>query len=111
MAIERLLRAAALAAIALACGGCMRGWLYTNARTPLVTDMDATPRGARMVEMASHHIHEPFTAAQVGAEWNVRAIGFTAKEFGLDTIYFADLHTVSWFGGIYRRQTVEVWGN
>ncbi len=104
------LRRAAAAGALLVASGCTPGFLYTNIRTPLVHDMVRTPRGSTKADLSAHHIEEPLTSANLSADWNSFAIGEAAKEAGLEKAYFADLHTISIFGGLYRRRTVEVWG-
>ncbi|MCB0334856.1 MAG: hypothetical protein KDD62_01080 [Bdellovibrionales bacterium] len=48
---------------------------------------------------------------RIAAEWRSRAIGDAAKVNGLDEIYYADLKKMSILGGLYKRETVQVWGN
>jgi hypothetical protein len=100
-------------ALALVCAlpGCMNGWLYKNYKQPIVLNMRDTPRGSRMVEIDSYHLEVPYTQGMVNTELFSRAIGDAAKRHGLEKVYFADLHTVSVFGNLYKRQSVEVWGD
>ena len=106
--IPRLLLVAALAAPLC---GCMRGWLYTNVRTPAVSDIEAAPRGTRMVELTALQFKEPVSGAGMTVQWDSRAIGDAARQHGLDRVYFADLHTLSILGGLWKKQTIEVWGD
>lgn len=107
----KTLRLLPIAIAALILPGCMNGWVYKNYKRPLVRDMNDTPRGSRMVEIGSIHVEVPYTQGMVNAELFSRAIGDAAKRKGLNQIYFADLHTVSVFGNLYKRQSIEVWGD
>jgi len=88
----------------------MQGLIYTNSTVPLVTNMNHTPVGSKFAAASSEQLKEPVSGLGVSAEWNSRAIGDAAKHNGLTQINFADMHTVSIFGGIWKKQTVQVWG-
>lgn len=92
------------------CSGCMQGLIYTNATVPLVINMNNTPVGTKSAAISSQQLKEPISGLGVSAEWNSRAIGDAAKHSGLTQINFADMHTFSIFGGIWKKQTVRVWG-
>jgi len=72
--------------------------------------MNKTPVGNKSVAISSKQFKEPVSGLGLSAEWNSRAIGDAAKRFGLTKINFADMHTFSLFGGIWKKQTVHVWG-
>ena len=69
--------------------------------------MDNTPLGTQFVTIDSKLIKG---GLGLSAEWNSRAIGDAARRAGLTQIYFADMHTFSILGGIWKKQTVQVWG-
>jgi hypothetical protein len=92
------------------CSGCMQGFIYTNATVPLVINMNNTPVGNKSAAISSKKLKEPISGVGLSAEWNSRAIGDAAKRSGLTQINFADMHTFSLFGGIWKKQTVHVWG-
>jgi len=92
------------------CSGCMQGLIYTNATVPLVINMHNTPVGNKSATMSSRQIREPVSGLGISTEWNSRAIGDAAKRSGLTQINFADTHIFSILGGIWRKQTVQVWG-
>ena len=94
----------------LICSGCTKGYLYTNTTVPLVTNMNKTPLGTKSVTLDSNQVKEPLSGIGVSAEWNSRAIGDAAKRAGMTTINFADMHTFSILGGIWKKQTIQVWG-
>ena len=92
------------------CSGCSQGIIYTNATVPLVINMHNTPVGNTSATMSSRQIREPVSGFGISTEWNSRAIGDAAKHAGLSQINFADMHTFSILGGIWKKQTVQVWG-
>ncbi|MBL8766861.1 MAG: hypothetical protein JNL94_05840 [Planctomycetes bacterium] len=87
------------------------GWIYTEKTEPFVIDMNVTKVGSKMAELSSKEIHEPVTAAGIGIEWKSRAIGEAAKKHGITDVYFADIQTTSVFGGVFRMQTIQVYGD
>lgn len=89
---------------------CSPGFLYTNITVPLVTNMESTGRGSKLVVLETCQLKEPITGINLSAEWNSRAIGDAAKKKGLKEISFADQKTISIFGGIWCKETVRVWG-
>jgi len=72
--------------------------------------MNNTPVGTKSAAISSRQLKEPISGLGISAEWNSRAIGDAAKHSGLTQINFADMHTFSIFGGIWKKQTVRVWG-
>ena len=92
------------------CSGCMQGLIYTNSTVPLVINMNNTPVGNKSASISSKQLKEPVSGLGISAEWNSRAIGDAAKRSGLTQINFADMHTFSILGGIWKKQSVQVWG-
>ena len=92
------------------CSGCMKGLIYTNSTVPLVINMNNTAVGNKSAAISSKQLKEPVSGLGISAEWNSRAIGDAAKHSDLTQINFADIHTFSIFGGIWKKQTVQVWG-
>ena len=90
--------------------GCTQGLLFTNQTTPLVKNFNKTPVGTRSATIGTREIREPFTAANLSAIWNSRAIGDTAKKEDLKEIGYADRTVFSILGGIWRQESVTVWG-
>jgi hypothetical protein len=106
----RALVLAAIAACACNLTGCTYGFIYTNETRPLVTNFDQTPVGTRSGEIGTRQIREPITAANISALWRTRAIGDAAQKEKLSTIYYADRTVFSILGGIWREDSVTVWG-
>jgi hypothetical protein len=108
--MHRILHCILICLFYVICSGCMQGFIYTNATVPLVINMNNTPVGNKSAEISSKQLKEPLSGVGLSAEWNSRAIGDAAKRSGLTQINFADIHTFSIFGGIWKKQTVQVWG-
>ena len=90
--------------------GCAPGLIYTDQTSPLVTNMLNTPTGDTLAELDVRQLREPITALNLSAQWNSRASGEAAKHEGLTEIYYADLNTFSLLGGLWKQDTVRVWG-
>ncbi len=110
MAIRQIARMIFLVSLALSASGCACGLLYTSMRQPLVTNMRNTPRGTSEAEHGTRMLSLPVTAVSIAVAWNSRAIGDIAKQVGLSEIYYADLYTFSLLLGIWKQQTVTVYG-
>lgn len=93
-----------------AVSGCTSGFLYTNVTFPLTTDMTRTPVGSTVASVSSKLLQEPFTGLDLSVEWDSRALGDAARKADFETIYFADIHTISILGGLWERKAVLVWG-
>jgi len=97
--------------LVLSLTACTRGYLYTNITTPLDRNMNETPIGNQKSILSTHHLKEPITGYNVSAEWQSRAIGDAAKRSNIEEIYYADLKTLSILGGIYKKQSIIIYGN
>ncbi|MCD6288356.1 MAG: hypothetical protein J7M12_04500 [Candidatus Hydrogenedentes bacterium] len=94
--------------ILMATGCATQGLLVTDVTRPLMTDFDKTPVGNKKCVMDTHLIREPFFHSSV--EWTDNTIEPRIKRAGITELRHADLHTFSLFG-IYRRQSVVVYGD
>ena len=56
-------------------------------------------------------LSEPFTAPGLRIEWATLGIGDVGKKANMDPIYYADLHTFSILGNIFRLRKIRVYGN
>ena len=104
-------KATLIATAALACTlctGCVRGLLFHNVTKPLVKDMDRTPAGTDLATLDSREIRIP--RVHLNAVWHSRAIGDAARRAGLEEVHYADIKTFTILLGIWRQQTVRVWG-
>lgn len=100
-------RLAATLLVAASTQGCLSGWLYTNVTVPVVVDVGDTPKGQRSAELHNYEVNvRNITWANV----NSQAIGEAAKNKGLERVDLADLQTISVFGGVFKQNTIRVWG-
>ncbi len=80
------------------------GILYTHVTTPLDTNMSQTPSGVSEVEGEVREL-----TLYVGIMWDSNAIGDIAKEYGMETVYYADLEQLRVLG-IWNEYTVHIYG-
>ena len=90
--------------------GCVKGLLYTDVTLPMTENMHNTPITITKARSSRSAIQEPLTGAGLKAEWANYAIGKTAKNNGIKTINYADLHTKSILFGLWEAKTVQVYG-
>jgi len=80
------------------------GIIYTHKFEPLTTDYHDTPtvteQGAGDVKEISYYVR---------VLWNCNGIGDVAKKHGFDTVYYADLETLSIFS-IWKQEWAHVYG-
>lgn len=90
-------------------GGCTYGFLYSDTVRPLDRNMEGALFGSQQGTSQTKQLHDPFVSG-VTVEWASRAIGDAARNGGIEEIQFADIHTVSILGGLFRTSTVLVYG-
>lgn len=85
--------------------GCSpKGFLFTKSTMPLDIDLSRTPRGSRHGEGKVKHIHY-----YVDLMWSNNSIGDIAKQNSMNTVYYADLETLSVLS-IFNMYTVHIYG-
>ncbi len=104
-----------LALLALCCSlaGCSlisRGLLYTDTTQPLCSDLRGTIVGDRAAIGSSKKVEIPVTRVDFSAEWDSRAIGDIAKAHGMSAIYTCDARRQSYVLGIWRKDSVILYG-
>ena len=102
-----LLCAAAL--MSLPTQGCTYGLLYSDTVIPVDQNMTQTLLGPKVGVGETKQLQDPFVTG-VKVEWGSRGIGDAAKKTGLEEIEFADMHTISVLGGLYKSSTIVVYG-
>jgi hypothetical protein len=98
---------ALLAVLLLA--GC--GLLYTNHVEPYSMKLDATPAGTKRCVITSHQIKEPVTGGNIYVEWTSSFILSEARKAGIKDIYYMDKRTLSVLLGIYKRESLIIYGD
>ncbi|HEY6873793.1 MAG TPA: hypothetical protein VI298_13805 [Geobacteraceae bacterium] len=89
--------------------GC--GLLYTNMVEPYSAKFDRTPVGAKRCVITSHQIKEPVTGANVYVEWTASFILNEAHKAGIEKIHYMDKRTLSVLLGIYKRESLIIYGD
>lgn len=85
--------------------GCSpRGFLFTKTTMPLDTNLSQTPCGLRQGKGNIKHFHY-----YVDIKWSSNAIGNIARKNGIETVYFADIETLSIFG-IWNQHIINIYG-
>ncbi len=89
--------------------GCTYGFFYSDTVVPVDQNMARTALTGTTAAEDTKQLQDPFVTG-VKVEWGSRAIGDAAKKRGLDEIEFADMHTISVLGGLYKSSTIIVYG-
>lgn len=102
-------RSVVLIAVTVVLSGCVRGWIYTDTVEPYCTDM----RRTELPPKASSSGIKSVTIPRIpGArtEWDSNAIGDAAKAGGIEELHFCDRKLFSLIGGLWKRDTIVVYG-
>jgi hypothetical protein len=104
--MNRLVRRLLLAALLVGASGCAApGLIYTDIVRPLDLDMHETPDKRARGRSGTKAI-----TVYVTVMWDSAAIADAARERGLTKIYFADMHIVSVWFGLWQQRTAIVYG-
>jgi hypothetical protein len=88
----------------------LTGLVYTRIKVPMSIKLNNTPN--EIVIDASGkviRIKEPITGYGIYAEFNSNAIGDIARQYGVETVYYAD-HEIFNILGIWRHDKVIIYG-
>ena len=106
------IKGARLLLVALVLTGCAPlGLLYTDTVVPFSKKFDETPIGTKRCVIDSHQIKEPITRYNIYAEWSLSYILNEAKKAGISDIYYMDKRTLSILFGIYKRESLLIYGD
>jgi hypothetical protein len=98
--------------VALVLTGCAPlGLIYTDTVVPFSKKFDETPIGTRRCVIDSHQIKEPISGYNIYAEWSFRYILNEAQKAGISDIYYMDKRTLSILFGIYKRESLLIYGD
>jgi hypothetical protein len=100
-----------LLALLLAGCGLPRGLIYSNTTVPYSSEFSETPVGTKHCVIRSHQIKEPVTGRSIYAEWSADLILREAQKAGVKEIYYMDKRTLSILVGIYKRESLLVYGD
>lgn len=99
--------------LALLLAGCSlpRGLIYSDTTAPYSSEFNETPVGTKRCVIRSHQIKEPVTGRSIYAEWSADLILREAQKAGIKEIYYMDKRTLSILVGIYKRESLIVYGD
>ena len=98
--------------IALALAGCAPfGLIYSDTVVPYSKRFDDAPIGTKRCVIDSHQIKEPITRYNIYAEWSLSHILTEAKKAGISDIYYMDKRTLSILFGIYKHESLLIYGD
>ena len=100
-----------LLAVPFLTGCAAPGLLYTNMVLPYTTNFDNTPVATNRCVLDTHQIREPVSAYGLAAEWTTGDFAALAREAGIATPRYADIRRFSVLYGLYRRNSIIVYGD
>jgi len=86
--------------------GSARGIIYSSSIEPYSQDFHNTPVGTKSLVVNSHMLQ-----VRVSGEWDTDEIMRLAREEGITDLHHIDIKTLSVLLGLYRRQTLIVYGD
>lgn len=97
---------------ALVLSGCIpSGILYTKKTAPYSREFRETPVGAKQCIIRNHQIKEPVTGYNLYTEWTSSYILDEARKAGIKDVYYVDKQTFSILFGIYKRESLIIYGD
>ncbi|MGP8153647.1 MAG: hypothetical protein ACLQBQ_05820 [Smithella sp.] len=87
------------------------GIIYMNTVVPYSQEFKETPVGTKHCVINDYQLKEPFTRANITAEWTSNYIVTEAKKAGIKDIYYIDKKTLSILSGIYKHQSLIIYGD
>lgn len=87
------------------------GVLYTRKVVPYSREFRETPVGTKQCLVREHQLKEPFSGYNMYAEWSTGYLMNEARQAGITTVYYVDKETLSILFGIYKRDTLIVYGD
>jgi hypothetical protein len=85
--------------------------IYSDTTAPYSTKFIETPVGTKQCEIHSHQVKEPTTGYNIYAEWSWSQILNEARKAGITEIHYMDKRTLSILNGIYKRESLIVYGD
>ena len=87
------------------------GLLYSDTTSPYSRKFDETPVGSKRCVIHDHQIREPVSGYNLYAEWTSAYILSEARKAGISNIHYMDKRTFSILLGIYRRESLIIYGD
>lgn len=108
-AINRQFRGACSLIFAILLSGC--GLIYSNTVYPYSSKFNETPVGTKRCIINKYQIREPLSGYSLYAEWTANHIRKEAEKAGIKDIYYMDKKTLNILLGIYRRESLYIYGD
>lgn len=97
---------------ALVLTGCAPiGLLYSKTVVPSTQEYTVTPIGTKRCVIKAFKIKEPVTGYSMVTEWSTSYLLAEAQKAGIRQIYYLDKRTLSIFLGIYKHESIIVYGD
>ena len=97
---------------ALVFAGCAPfGLIYTNSVVPYSKEFKGTQVGTKRCVINNHQVKEPVTRFNFYAEWTTSYILDEARKAGITDITYIDKRTLSILGGVYKRESLIIYGD
>jgi len=87
------------------------GILYTNITAPYSTNFKNSPLGSKSCRVNAYRLKEPISRVGLSGEWNSEIIHKAMLKAEMTKCYYADVKTLSFLRGAYRRKTLILYGD
>ena len=99
----------ALSALILVSSGCVSGAIYSHTTVPLDVNFESAPQKTDHRGPSWKTLAIPVYYGRLRFDWGSTAIGDAARRAGIESVYYADLETLSVLG-IWTQRTIHVYG-
>ena len=89
--------------------GCFGGAFYTHTTVPVDVNFKDTPRKPEHRGESWKTLVIPLYVARPQFDWGSTGVGDAVKQAGIETVYYADLETLSVMG-VWTQRTIHVYG-
>jgi hypothetical protein len=87
------------------------GLIFTNTVVPYSKEFKGTQVGTKRCVINNYQVKEPVTGFNLYAEWSTSFILDEARKAGIKDIYYIDKKTLSILGGVYKRESLIIYGD
>jgi hypothetical protein len=98
-----------LAAVLISSSGCLTGAIYTHTTVPLDVNLEDTPQKPERRGGSWKTIMIPLYYVNPQFDWGSTGVGDAVERAGIETVYYADLETLSVLG-VWTQRTIHVYG-
>jgi len=104
--MRRYIAITAILASVMLFSGCGIGLIYTHTVKPLNPDMHRT----ELTPTSGQGDIKQISLYNISVTWDDNSIGSIAREKGLKELYYADREILSVMFGIWKQETIHVYG-